>query len=807
MTKITDYYKYNTFRVGHKETLEFIESNYHAYDVFLVVAPTGCHGKGQGVLMFDLSHKAIEDVQVGDLLMGPDGTSREVVQLHTGMKALRKIIPTRGNTYIVTHDHTLSTKRYKEVYNQGKKSIIIITDEITPDGFMQLAPSTQRLHTLWTPDLLTFEKNEYKELPIDPYFLGLWLGDGTSRTLSFTSMDVALIEYWSSFATNELQVRIEELPDNKANTYHITNPTRAGNRLWKVFTDLNLKENKHIPNIYFTSSVEQRRELLAALIDTDGHIDKAKGGGCCEIIQKRKELTDGIVKLARSLGFFVSVNEKYVKDVCYYRIHISGKLTTLPMKHPEKRAKARDTRANANKRRFIIEDAGYGEYFGVTVDKDNLYLLDDFTVTHNCGKTVLREAVAQYYKDAVQLAPTNQLVMQERLEYPEVRSMFGKETSYYRDGEFDYYEDLAEVRAAAQDGVPTLVTNYTLLAHRLQRANLLVDEGHNLLKFNADLSAKKLWRKKAGYPQNIYNREQLETWLRSDEAKARLSDKGRVGWLKKLETNDFMVERGRDFLNGKAEDVIKLVPISPGLHGAFKRGLKKLFLFSATIHEMDVEDLRVGKGGRVVTIKLPSPIPKDRRPIIFDSVGGINYYNLKEKCRSIASKLKTLADKNTDSLGLAHVTYGMIPYLEECLAGDPRFVFHNKTNSKDKLAEWQSGPMGKVFIAAGFSEGLDLKGARYKWQAICKIAWPSLADKAIKKRADRSERWYIWQTLRDFYQRYGRICRDASDYGETYIFDGTFERLHKDAIRFELWHNYMPEIRHTFCKGSFRRII
>jgi Rad3-related DNA helicase len=414
------------------------------------------------------------------------------------------------------------------------------------------------------------------------------------------------------------------------------------------------------------------------------------------------------------------------------------------------------------------------------------------------GKTAIRQTISRWYQNCVQSVPDNQLLYQERKNFPDTLAMFGKDCKYYNNGEYDYYEDKAAVLNAREKNLPTLVTSYSILAHRLMREMFIFDEGHKLLQLNADLSAKKLWRKKAGYPQNIYSRQQFEEWLRSDDAKAKLTEKGRKQWLEKITTNDYLVERSRGMLRGDAEDCIRLVPLSPGLHNAFKKDLKKLILMSATINEMDVAELKVGKGSRVATLRLPSGIPMDRRPLVRRYVSGsLNFHNLEAKCKEVAAELKAMADFHDTCLGLAHVTYQMIPFLLQHLRDDKRFIFHDKTNSGAKLREWQSHlgtGRAKIFIGAGFSEGLDLKGEGYGFQVICKVAWPSLADLAIKKRADRKEAWYIWQTLRDFLQRYGRICRGADDYGVTYILDSSFERLYELALRYGLWPKYIDNI-------------
>ena len=100
----------------------------------------------------------------------------------------------------------------------------------------------------------------------------------------------------------------------------------------------NLIENKHIPDVYKYNTREIRIYVLAGLLDTDGYLSK----NYYEIIQKRKILSDDIVFLARSLGFYCSQNS--CQKTCtngskgrvtgtYYRCNISGsKLNEIPTK-------------------------------------------------------------------------------------------------------------------------------------------------------------------------------------------------------------------------------------------------------------------------------------------------------------------------------------------------------------------------------------------------------------------------------------------------------------------------------------------
>ena len=135
-----------------------------------------------------------------------------------------------------------------------------------------------------------------------------------------------------------------------------------------------------------------RKQLLAGLIDSDGWKDK---NGCYGIVTKWKGLRDDIIELSRSMGYKVSSSEKVLKNnnfgMCgsvYYKIQISG-AHDLPVLLDRKKSTERKQKKSVLSSGFKIVYKGRGEYFGFTLDSNNRYLLEDFTVTHNtytaCG--------------------------------------------------------------------------------------------------------------------------------------------------------------------------------------------------------------------------------------------------------------------------------------------------------------------------------------------------------------------------------------------------------------------------------------
>ena len=74
----------------------------------IMVLPTGCHAKGTPILMYDGTMKNVEDIVLGDLLMGDDGTPRKVLRHHRGKDTMFRITPIKGDSFVVNGGHILS---------------------------------------------------------------------------------------------------------------------------------------------------------------------------------------------------------------------------------------------------------------------------------------------------------------------------------------------------------------------------------------------------------------------------------------------------------------------------------------------------------------------------------------------------------------------------------------------------------------------------------------------------------------------------------------------------------------------------
>ncbi len=277
------------------------------YGGMVAQCATGCHAKGTKVLMFDGTFKKIENIVVGDLLMGPDSTSRTVLRLCRGRDIMYRITPmSGGNSFVVNGDHILSLKQ-----TNGCVCNVSVRDYLNWDA------TQKRIHKLYRSEGIDF-KNE-TQITLDPYMLG----------------------------------------------------TRD--------------DNGFIPDAYKCGSREVRLQVLAGLIDTNGSIDR----NGFDYIAKSKQLSEDVTFIARSVG--LTVNKAVKATEKNFQLSISGNTEIIPSRVVRKCAEPRKQIEAPCTTDFSVEKLGDDNYYGFHLNGDHLYMLEDFTVTHNSGKSVAAE--------------------------------------------------------------------------------------------------------------------------------------------------------------------------------------------------------------------------------------------------------------------------------------------------------------------------------------------------------------------------------------------------------------------------------
>lgn len=195
------------------------------------------------------------------------------------------------------------------------------------------------------------KETKYKKnvnLPLDSYYLGFWIGDGHSNSLStFTcggevdkggcNDQTYILPYMKNIAKSfGLDFKERNYKDGECLTFAMNNGIGGNNPFNKIFKTLNLKNNKHIPEIYLRSSIEERKKLLAGLVDSDGTSNgDAKKNYYWDVIQKNKRIIDDIEILCKSLGMFTRRTERKCrakkKDGTYSEYITCYRITIIPI--------------------------------------------------------------------------------------------------------------------------------------------------------------------------------------------------------------------------------------------------------------------------------------------------------------------------------------------------------------------------------------------------------------------------------------------------------------------------------------------
>ena len=271
--------------------LDALTSGWQPSDLIIIAARPGmgkCLGKGTKVLLYNGDLKKVEDVEIGDLLMGDDSTPRKVKSIARGREKMYFIRQNKAKDYRVNESHILSLKRSRNEGKHNKGDVLNITVK-------EYLEKSDKFKSNYKGYKVAVDFEE-KQLEIPPYFLGVWLGYGHSYSSRITTTDQEIVNYLEDLAKDynqELKVYEQE---DRVNNYGITKGFQGGNHtlfsLQSELRKLNVLQNKHIPNHFLINSKENRLQLLAGLIDTDGYYDDK--AHCYEIVQSTKKLAKQI---------------------------------------------------------------------------------------------------------------------------------------------------------------------------------------------------------------------------------------------------------------------------------------------------------------------------------------------------------------------------------------------------------------------------------------------------------------------------------------------------------------------------------
>jgi len=367
--------------------------------------------------------KKIGELTIGDKVIGSDGNSYNVTGVFPqGIKDLYRVTFNDGYSILCCDEHiwTVSTRANGNNSNSRKTLTIDLTTKQLLDDTLQLKRNIGKNNKLqstyyisknnqpkWQIPIVKPINFDYQnKLPINPYLLGLLIGDGgiSGKSIRFSNIDNEIINYIKEILPEDLDIK-KTKGDNC--DYTIVTKISSGNSLIKNLKELELMGctsiDKFIPEIYKFSSIEDRLSILQGLMDTDGTCNKSRkdneftGTEFCSISEK---LVDDVIEIVHSLGGIARKSSRIPKYTykgikkegkIAYRVNIKLQGDMNPFKMERKKILYNPPK-KYKVGRYIknIELERKGEAICISVDSpDKLYVAEHCIVTHNTTSAVI----------------------------------------------------------------------------------------------------------------------------------------------------------------------------------------------------------------------------------------------------------------------------------------------------------------------------------------------------------------------------------------------------------------------------------
>lgn len=415
-----------------------------------------CFDPNTPILMYDYTVKKIKDIKIGDKVWGDDNKPRNVINLIPKSNGdMYDIKQYNGVNYCVNENHILVLKPHKiaptiakvnnQYYLYCRKRCDVNNCHKNCKGFKKIIygkyntyneANDEKEKILKSNENCFVKKNDIFELtvleylnictqdcknklrgfkskfpilennnllPIPPYLLGLWLGYSSINVVKIINSNKEIENYCKSI-----------------------NMELSKNKFKNMLENLGILNNKHIPDIYMSSSESNRYLLLAGLIDAKGNLNINKNKIHFEFKQSnnKQKLIEQVYNLAKSLNLYVSnISKIYCnnsilkkdkieygeKQYYIYKIKLYGKnILKIPTLIPRKQAFnlcKQKSFCNSNTSSIKILKSIKNEFMGITVDGNGRFLLDDLTIVHNCAPS--------YGIDDYQVCLDNNLITKE----------------------------------------------------------------------------------------------------------------------------------------------------------------------------------------------------------------------------------------------------------------------------------------------------------------------------------------------------------------------------------------------------------
>lgn len=336
------------------------------------------------------------EMRVGSRILTPwNGETTVTAVYPQGVQDCYRIETSDGRVCEAGLEHLwmIRTRKQYEKYHNHKdmhRNFMIMTTKELIEGLK----NNQR-YFIPLPKAQEFPE---KELPIPPYVLGVMIGDGCLKETGCVNRFII------SNSENDIIEKVRRLTDSTyvrecANNYSKVFHSPNARKYMEYLSNVGLRDysyNKFIPHEYLFGSIEQRRQLLYGLMDTDGSVGVSDE---FSFSTTSKRLADDFMHLCRSLGYIVEIHKdnrywKYTNGEAYEISIKTDDVIFTSQKHLKRHYKFNKTRQYKKTKDHVriksIEYVGKKQLQCIKVDdKDHLYIIDDFITTHNSFGAIL----------------------------------------------------------------------------------------------------------------------------------------------------------------------------------------------------------------------------------------------------------------------------------------------------------------------------------------------------------------------------------------------------------------------------------
>lgn len=370
----------------------------------IVVAPLGT-GKAQPLtskVLTPSGYKLMGDISIGDMVIGQDGKPHMVTGVFPqGIRPVYRVDFSGGRSVECDIDHLWNVNTYhqrrrktyvkgsykngkfKKKYNPDLSYKTLSLREMMDIGVYKLYKNGKKTPMFRVPMVKPVEF-DYQDVPVDPYLLGYYIGDGCYSNGAIT------VGYYDFENSNNI---LGKVPKEDSSTYYQENKNtwlinikgETRKKLNELVGVESTSLDKVIPEIYLNNSIEVRVAILQGLMDSNGSADKR---GIIRFRSKSKKLSEQVDYIVKSLGGYSSITEvdcgkSYTVTMSFTNEDI------IPFRIGRKSDRVKYRKRYADQMYITNIEYVRDDYTQcIMVDsEDHLYVTDDFIVTHNTSIT------------------------------------------------------------------------------------------------------------------------------------------------------------------------------------------------------------------------------------------------------------------------------------------------------------------------------------------------------------------------------------------------------------------------------------